>query len=88
VNILIDTSVWFLALRRDDSPDCQSGFIALHRTSRTLDAIVKDSTGPVPTAGAFPWFSKREKAPARRLRHIPSGTIRMFPGKPAARGPG
>ena len=52
------------------------------------DVIVKDFMGLIPTAGAFPWRLQMTKPPAFRQGSLPSGTIRMSRGKPAARGPG
>ena len=63
-----------------------NGFTASRPISPIRDAIVKDSTGPIPTAGGFPWRLKMTKQPACRQPHFRSGTIRIVPGKPAAHG--
>jgi hypothetical protein len=61
-------------------------FTASRPISPTRDAIAKDFKEPIPTAGGFPWRLQMTKPPACRQRNLPSGTIRMAPGKPAARG--
>jgi hypothetical protein len=56
--------------------------------SRTQDAIVKDFTGPIPTAPGFPQRPQMENSPACRQRYFANATIRIAPGKHAVPGLG